>query len=403
MSSDYDVVVVGARVAGASTAMLLARAGARVALLDRAGYGGDTVSTHGLVRAGVLQLARWGLLGDLVATGAPPIRHSHFHYADGESDRVSIRPGAGVDALYAPRRTVLDRLLVDAAVDAGVDVFHGMSVTRLLHDQRGRVVGVRCQTGSRPTVDVRAWLTVGADGIRSTVARQTGAPVVRQGRSCGAILYRYFADAHPQGYELAWGVRGAAGFTPTHGGLTCVFVGAPPSRMRALRREGTERAFASLLAEAAPRLTDRVRSARPVGPMHGWAGTPGVVRASWGPGWALVGDAGYFKDPISMHGMSDALRDAELLADEVLEALAGVVPEAVALARYQALRDRLSTRLFDSTETLASYDWDLEQVRVALRQLSSAMSDEVDHLQSRPPRHPTAGWRGPLSADRRSG
>ena len=403
MSTDYDVVVVGARVAGASTAMLLARAGARVALLDRAGYGSDTVSTHGLVRAGVLQLSRWGLLAELVATGAPPIRHSHFHYSDGESDRVSIRAGSGVDALYAPRRTVLDRLLVDAAISAGVDVLHGMSVTGLLHDRRGRVAGVRARKHAGRPVDVRARITVGADGIRSTVARQAGASVVRQGRSHGAFLYRYYADARPDGYELAWGVGAAAGFAPTHDDLTCVFVGAPPTRLRALRREGTERAFTTLLHQVAPRFTDRVRSATPVGPMRGWAGEPGVVRRSWGPGWALVGDAGYFKDPISMHGMSDALRDAELLADEVLEALSGVVPEAVALARYQALRDQLSRGLFDATETLASYEWDLDQVRVVLRQLSAAMSDEVDHLQSRPPREPVIAEHGSLSVDRRTG
>ncbi len=403
MSTDYDVVVVGARLAGASTAMLLARAGARVALLDRAGYGSDTVSTHGLVRAGVLQLSRWGLLGDLVATGAPPIRHSYFHYADGESDRVSIRAGAGVDALYAPRRTVLDRLVVDAAAAAGVDVFHGMPVTSLLHDRQGRVAGVRARPRAGRPVDLRARITVGADGIRSTVARQAGAPVVRQGSSRSAFLYRYYAGARPDGYELAWGAGGAAGFTPTHDDLTCVFVGASPARMSALRREGTEQAFATLLQEVAPRLTERVRSAQPVGPMRGWAGEPGVVRRSWGPGWALVGDAGYFKDPISMHGMSDALRDAELLADELLEALGGVVPEAVALARYQALRDRLSWGLFDATEALASYEWDLDQVRVLLRQLSAAMSDEVDHLQSRPPRQLVTVGRASLSADRRSG
>jgi flavin-dependent dehydrogenase len=118
----------------------------------------------------------------------------------------------------------------------------------------------------------------------------------------------------------------------------------------------------------------------------GWAGVPGFVRHSWGPGWALVGDAGYFKDPITTHGMTDALRDAELLTDEILETLTGIVPEAVALARYQATRERLSSRLFEATEAVASYDWDLEQVRTLLRQVSSAMSDEVLHLQSLPNR-----------------
>ena len=142
MSTAYDVVVVGGRVAGASTAMLLARAGARVALVDRTAYGSDTLSTHGLMRSGVLQLFRWGLLDDVVAAGTPPIRRTLFRYADGESALVSIRPSAGVDALYAPRRYLLDRILVDAAAKAGVDVRHLTTVTGLLRSY-GRLSRVR--------------------------------------------------------------------------------------------------------------------------------------------------------------------------------------------------------------------------------------------------------------------
>ncbi len=121
--------------------------------------------------------------------------------------------------------------------------------------------------------------------------------------------------------------------------------------------------------------------------MHGWAGVPGFVRRHSGdPGWALVGDAGYFKDPITTHGITDALRDAELLADAILEVLAGAVPEAVALARYQATRDRLSSGLFDATEGSRRTRWDLREIRALLREVSSAMSDEVDLLQARPHR-----------------
>jgi flavin-dependent dehydrogenase len=384
MSGEYDVVVVGARVAGASTALLLARAGARVALVDRAPYGTDTLSTHAFMRAGALQLRRWGLLDEVVAAGAPAVRRTTFHYSDGESVEVAIRPGAGVDALYAPRRHVLDRILVDAAVAAGVDVRHEASVTALLRDHTGRVAGVRIADRAGRAVDLPATITVGADGIRSTVAHETGSVVIRRGRSCSAMLYRYYADLPATGYEWAYGPRAAAGFIPTNEGRTGVFVGTTTGRLRALRRDGSERAFATLLAAAAPRLAERVASAAPVSRMHGWAGTAGFMRRSWGPGWALVGDAGYFKDPITTHGMTDALRDAELLADAILEALAGVVPEAVGLARYQALRDQLSSELFDVTERIASYAWGLDEIRSLLRQVSSAMSAEVSHLQSLP-------------------
>ena len=131
----YDVVVVGARVAGASTAMLLARAGLKVALLDRGDYGSDTLSTHALMRAGVLQLSRWGVLDEVVAAGTPPVDKTLFHYGDGDMVQVSIRSSRGVDALYAPRRFVIDRILVDAAAAAGVDVHHGVTVTELLGSQ----------------------------------------------------------------------------------------------------------------------------------------------------------------------------------------------------------------------------------------------------------------------------
>ena len=368
--STYDVLVVGGRVAGAATAMLLARAGARVALIERAAYGSDTVSTHGLRRAGVLQLSRWGLLDELA--GTPPIRCTTFHYTDREPEEVAIRASGGVDALYAPRRQLLDRVLVDAAAAACVQVRHETAVTALLHDEHGRVNGVRVRDHTRRTEDLRAGITVGADGIRSSVAAATGAPVVRRGQSRSAILYRYYSNVRAAGYEFAYAAGSGAGLIPTNDGLTCVFVAPTPARMRALRRGGTEQAFATLLAETSTDLAYRVFAARAADRIHGWAGAAGFVRRSYGPGWALVGDAGYYKDPITTHGITDALRDAELLSD----ALTG----GADLESYQATRDRLSSALFDATESVASYAWSLDEVRVRLRDVSAAMRDEVAHF-----------------------
>jgi flavin-dependent dehydrogenase len=384
MTSSFDVVVVGGRVAGAATAMLLARGGARVALLDRAAYGSDTLSTHGLMRAGVLQLSRWGLLPDVVAAGTPAVRRTTFLYADGESVRVSIRPTPGVDALYAPRRRVIDRILVDAAARAGVDVRHQTTATGLLRDASGRVSGVQATGRRSRRTELTCRLTVGADGLRSSIAAEVAAPTLVQGRAASAVLYRYYDGLSSDGYEWAYGHGAGAGVIPTNDGLACVFVGTTPRRMRALRRDGAVAAFDALLQQAAPALVDRIKAADPMTRMHGWSGTSGFVRRSWGSGWALVGDAGYFKDPITTHGMADALRDAELLAREILDALSGAVPESIALARYQATRDCLSRQLFDVTESVASYNWDLDGIRGLLRQVSSAMSDEVDHLQSLP-------------------
>jgi 2-polyprenyl-6-methoxyphenol hydroxylase-like FAD-dependent oxidoreductase len=376
---DFDVVVVGGRVAGASTALLLARSGVRVALLDRGRYGSDTLSTHGLMRAGVWQLDRWGVLPSLVDAATPPIRRTAFHYADGETVEVALRPTAGVEALYAPRRLLLDRILVDAAAAAGAEVRHETTVTSLLCEG-GRVAGVAARDAQGRERTIRATVTVGADGVRSTVAAQAGAPVVWQGRSAGAVLYRYYAHLPTVGYEWAYGAGVAAGLIPTNDGLTCVFVGTSPARMRELRSDGVDGAFATLLAESFPAFPSRVAAAVPDGRPLGWPPMRGFLRRCWGPGWALVGDAGYYKDPITTHGITDGLRDAELLADALVDSLGGSVPERVALADYQSARDRMSTRLFSATEAVAAYDWDTGRVRTLLRQVSAAMGHELELL-----------------------
>jgi len=383
--SGPDVVVVGGRVAGAATAMLLARAGARVTVLERSPYGSDTLSTHALMRAGVMQLSRWGLLDAVIASGAPAVRRTTFHYADDESVEVVIRPGGGVDALYAPRRHVLDRLLVDAAAAAGAEVRHGVTVTGLLRDRVGRVAGVVAQGRDGHREELRAPLTIGADGIRSVVAADAQAPVERHGTHVGATLYRYVGGVDAPGYEWAYGDRAMAGLIPTHDGACVLFVSGDPRRVQALRRTvGVEGAFAALLHAAAPRLVERVAAGQVVGRTRGWGGVAGHVRRSHGPGWALVGDAGYFKDPATAHGMTDALRDAELLARAVVESPGSTVARAAALRDYQATRDRLSTRLFEATEQVASFRWDLDEIRRVLRLVNAAMSDEVDHIAALP-------------------
>jgi flavin-dependent dehydrogenase len=379
--SDYDVVIVGGRVAGASTALLLARAGLRVAVLERSRAGTDIVSTHALMRAGVLQLSRWGVLPDLVAAGTPAVTSTVFHYGDGATTHVSLRASPGVDALYAPRRHLLDRVLVDAAAASGADVLHETAVHGLLRADDGGVLGVRLAGEGGREVAIRAGLTVGADGIGSMVAREVGAPQLSQGRAASAILYRYVAGLPNDGYVWGYGDAAAAGFIPTNDDETCVFVSTTPRRMKALRREGTEAAYDALL-DAVPATMSEAARSHAAGPLHGWRGVPGYVRGSSGSGWALVGDAGYFKDPITTHGITDALRDAELLSDAVLAAAGGLQP-AIAFGRYQETRDRLSRDLVEVTESVSRYDWDADGIRTLLRRVSSAMSDELDHLSAR--------------------
>jgi 2-polyprenyl-6-methoxyphenol hydroxylase-like FAD-dependent oxidoreductase len=381
--SGWDVAVVGGRVAGASTALLLARAGLRVVVLERGRLGSDTVSTHALMRGGVLQLSRWGLLPSVVAAGTPPIRSTSFHYGDGETAHVSIRPSAGVDALYAPRRHLLDRLLVDAAASAGATVLDETSVLGLLRDDAGRVVGVRARPRDGREVAVRAGLTVGADGVGSVVAREVGAHELTRGRTASGVLYRYVSDVPAPGYVWAYGGGAAAGLIPTNDGETCVFASTTAERMHELRRTGGEAAFGALLDAVPGEVAELVHQGRAASRLRGWRGLPAYVRRPFGPGWALVGDAGYYRDPITTHGLTDALRDAELLAEAVLAERAGAAPET-ALSRYERTRDRLSASLLGVTESVCDYAWDSHQIRALLRRVSSAMTDEVEHLAARP-------------------
>lgn len=160
----YNALVVGARCAGAATAMLLARKGWRVLVVDRGGYGTDTVSTHALMRGGVLQLHRWGLLPRLQQAGTPPIREASFHYGD-EAVTVAIGSSNGVDALYAPRRSLLDRVLVDAAREAGATVWHGHTLVGLTTRSDGHICGGIVRDANGNAVQIEADLVVGADGV----------------------------------------------------------------------------------------------------------------------------------------------------------------------------------------------------------------------------------------------
>jgi menaquinone-9 beta-reductase len=374
----FDAIIIGARPAGAATAMLLARRGHRVLVLDRARRGSDTLSTHALMRAGVVQLQRWGLLDRLVAAGTPPIGRVSFRYADRHVPIDLEEP------LYAPRRTVLDPVLADAAEEAGAEVHHGSRVEHLLTDATGRVRGVRATSPSGRSVDLSATLTVGADGRRSLVAREVGAEVTHAGRRAASAIYGYVEGitSDHDGVEWLYAPGVAGGLIPTNDGQHCVFVAAPARRFADELRFDLEAAFARVLAEVSPEAADRVAAGRRVGPLRGFPGVPGWLRRPYGDGWALVGDAGYFKDPQTAHGLADALRDAELLARAADDGIAGRAPMDLALREYERVRDELSLPLFEVTEAIAGFDWTLQELGLRHRALSVAMQREVEHLSA---------------------
>ena len=231
----WDVIIIGGRVAGASTALLLARAGVRVLVVERARYGSDTVSTHALMRGGVLQLHRWGVLDRVAATGAPPIRRVTFHYGR-DSMPVTLKPYAGVEALYAPRRTDLDALLVGAAEEAGARFGFGLAMTDMARDRAGRVVGAVVRDHLGATWTERAGLVVGADGRSSLVATQVGAPTVVASGHAAAYVYGYWPAADLDGYHWYYGDGLSAGVIPTNDGLACVFAAGPAAVLAARMR-----------------------------------------------------------------------------------------------------------------------------------------------------------------------
>jgi 2-polyprenyl-6-methoxyphenol hydroxylase-like FAD-dependent oxidoreductase len=384
----HDVVIVGARAAGAATALLLARAGLDVLVVDQSRYGADTLSTHALLRPGVIQLHRWDVLDAVVAAGTPRVRTMTFRYTADEVT-VPIKPAHGVDALYAPRRTVLDPILVDAARAAGATFRYGVTVTDVHRDQNGRVDGISGRDQRGRVAWQAAWV-VGADGIRSRVAAAVDAPILVQGTGATAVSYGYWTGLARDGYEWIFRPGVYAGVIPTNDGRSCVFAGASPAHVG---RGGLD-TFHEVIRAASPALAERLADA--IGPagVRTFGGLPGYLRRPYGRGWALVGDAGYWKDPISAHGLTDALRDAELLARALVAAATGTEIESEALGEYHATRDRLSMPLFTVTDRIAGMRWTDAEIPALLYRLSEAMNDEMDAID-RLDRQPALTLGGP--------
>ena len=369
-SRNYDAIVIGARCAGAATTMLLARRGFRVLAVDRGRYATDTLSTHALMRGGVLQLHRWGILEEVRAAGTPTVRSTSFHYGDEVVD-VHIKPQDGIDGLYAPRRAVIDKLLVDAARASGAEVAFGIRLVDLVRAADDRVTGARLRAADGRDFQVTAELVIGADGVRSTVADLVGAERYRTGRHATGVVFSYWSGTGLDGYHWYYRPGVSVGAIPTNGGLTCIFVSVPQSRFQDEIRFDTAAGHQRVLMECEPNLATVVEGAERTEKYRGFAGQVGFFRQSCGPGWALVGDAGYFKDPLTAHGITDALIDAELLARAATEGTERV------LADYQRTRDDRAMRLFEVTDAVASFEWDLTTVRQLHRSLNDELKKET--------------------------
>ena len=350
----YDVIIVGARVAGASTAMLLARRGLKVLVVDRATFPSDTLSTHQVQLPGVARLARWGVLDAVLAAGTPVTRDVRFDQGDAV---ITGRYPAyqGVDVICSPRRTLLVRVLADAARAAGAEVRENFAVEEILGD--GQVTGIRGQEKGAPAVTEQARLVIGADGKHSLVAKAVNARTYRARPPRSMAFYTYWADVpardgSPAGTGEIYGRPGCvAAAWPTNDGLLMTAVIWPAARFDEFRRD-VEGNFLRTLDVVG--MGERIRAGRRAERFRGTPDVPGYLRKPYGPGWALVGDAGLLLDPITGQGISHAFRDAELLADAVADGLGGIRPLAKALARYHRARDRAARPMYDFTARLAA-------------------------------------------------
>jgi flavin-dependent dehydrogenase len=348
MENDYDVIVVGARCAGSSTAMLLARQGHRVLLVDRATFPSDTLSTHVVQAPAVAALSRWGLLDAVLATGCPPIETYSFDFGPAT---ISGTPRAidGHSAAYAPRRYLLDKILLDAARAAGVEVRESFNMDDVLIED-GAAVGIQGHDGNG-AVTLRSRMVIGADGRNSHVARIVDARAYNEQPRLQYSYYTYWRDLPVDGFEIF--IRPGRGFAAaaTNDGLTMVVVGWPYAEKAAYKADVETNYLATL--QLVPAFAERVAHATRVEPFSGGA-VPGFFRIPFGPGWALVGDAGYTKDPITAQGISDAFRDAEACATAVHQTLTGAQPAAAAMADYQRSRDAAAGPIYGFTSELAT-------------------------------------------------
>ncbi len=327
----YDVLIVGARCAGASLAMLLARRGLKVLAVDRANFPSDTISTHFMWPRTTAFLASWGLLDQLAASGCPPI---DLVTADYGPVAIIGRPSPvrGSAAMFSPRRTVLDHLLVEAARAAGADMRESTTFRELIW-QDDRVVGIRVQHAGGYSLEHHADIVVGADGLWSQVARACGAAteVSHPSLTCG--YYAYWAGVPTRGVEFY--VREGRDILvfPTHDGLTCIWAGRSHADWGTYHADvdGTYREVIS----RAPDLARRLNDARRATPFKGTSKLPNFYRRSFGKGWALVGDAAYHRDPLTGMGIGDAFFGAELLAEAIADGFSDPAQRDAALANYQ--------------------------------------------------------------------
>jgi len=362
----YDVIVVGARCAGSPTAMLLGRLGYRVLLVDRATFPSDAPRCHFIQPPGVARLQRWGLLEKIKASNCPSIPAVRFDVGPFVLFSSSPSTDGGVRS-YGPRRTVLDNILVDAAAEAGVEVREGFAVQEVLMDG-DHVTGIKGRTLDGTTVTEKTGIVVGADGMRSIVARFVQAPTYNAKPALTCAYFAYWSGVPVDGIEIYERPQRVIFAFPTNDDLTCIAMECPVQEFQTFRADIEGNVLKTMAL--APSLAERVQSGRREERFMGSGDLPQFYRKPYGPGWALVGDASYHKDPYLAQGISDAFRDAELVTEAIDAGLSGRLGLAEALGNYERRRNEETMPIYELNSQLASFDPpspEMQQLLVALR------------------------------------
>jgi flavin-dependent dehydrogenase len=348
----YDAIIVGARCAGASLAMLLARQGARVLLVDRATFPSDIPHGHFIHRHGPRRLRDWGLL-DKVASRTPAISRMVRDAGDFPL-RVGDLVADGVAWGYGPRRVTFDKILIDAATGSGAELRENFSVTGYVSDGDA-MAGIRGRHSGGTEVEERATITIGADGRRSPLAHAVRAQAYNEVPALLCYYFSYWSGVESEQFELytRTAERRVIFSFKTEDDLYAIFVGAPMEELPVFQRHPEAAVLASL--DLVPDFSERVRAGRRAERFYGATDLPNFYRKPFGPGWALAGDAGLHKDPYLALGICDALRDVEWLASAIGDGLSGVRPMQDALAAYERRRNEASSRDYDDNITMARF------------------------------------------------
>jgi flavin-dependent dehydrogenase len=363
----FDAIVVGGRCAGGATALLLARRGFKVLVVDKTRFPSEIPHGHFIHRQGPSLLQRWGVLDRIVESGCPPVTKMMVDLEDFPLTGTNLVHD-GVALGYAPRRRELDSILIEAAISAGAEFRDGFFVEDYLSDGTAvtGICGRSYESGARLTE--RARITIGADGRNSSLARAAGAATYEEMPPLTCYYFSYWSGAPSDGLEIYLRDRTLIFVFPTNDGTTAVFIGWEISEFARIRRN-IAASFMDAL-EQVPGLAQRIRAGKQEERFYGTADLPNFFRKPYGPGWALVGDAGCHKDPCMALGISDALRDAELLACAIDEGLSGRLPLQAALGGYEEHRNSASMQLYRENAYQAQFKpvpEDLLAIRAAIR------------------------------------